>query len=353
MTHSWSNAASSAEVTIPEPAAEKPTRQLEGFAVCSGVWASAIPFPSPLAYSFSYTLRYPAGLVVVDLGWNSDAAWDAFCRGLTRAGGSLDEVIGVVATHAHPDHYGLAPRIREHTGAWIGTHPAERSQIRVDELERRERVAAIGRWLRECGVPGTVLADLRDELTRLDAVLPTVKPDILLTDGAAVPGTGGRLMALHTPGHTPGSLCFHETERDLVFTGDHVLPKVTPNVARRPGSDPDPLRDFVSSLGRLRHLPDSVTALPGHEWPFDRLTDRLDAIDAHHHTRLVEIEHAVRQGCGTVWEVAQAVTWARPFPAFTPRSLRSALAETYAHLVRLAADGRLVQRPGPPERWDL
>ncbi|WP_328469004.1 MBL fold metallo-hydrolase [Actinoplanes sp. NBC_00393] len=336
----------------PVHAAEKPARRLDGFAVRSGVWASAIPFPSPLAYSFSYTLRYPAGLVVVDLGWNSDDAWEAFCQGLTRAGGSLDEVIGVVATHAHPDHYGLAPRIRENAGAWIGTHPAERAQIRVDESERRERVTAIGHWLQECGVPAAVRADLRDELTRLDAVLPSAAPDILLADGAKVPGTQGRLVALHTPGHTPGSVCFHETERDLIFTGDHVLPKVTPNVARRPGSDPDPLHDFMFSLGRLRELPDSLTALPGHEWPFDRLTDRLDAIGAHHHSRLAEIEQAVHQGGCTVWEVAQAVTWARPFRDFTPRSLRSALAETYAHLVRLTNDGRLVQWPGRPVRWD-
>ncbi|XVV10192.1 MBL fold metallo-hydrolase [Actinoplanes sp. CA-131856] len=332
--------------------AERPSRQIEGFAVRNGVWASAIPFPSPLAYSFSYVLRYPAGLVVVDLGWDSDAAWDAFCQGLTRAGGSLDEVIGVVATHAHPDHYGLAPRIRESTGAWIGAHPGERSQIRVDEAERRERVAAIGHWLRDCGVPAGTMADLHEELTRLDAVLPSAEPDIMLADGAAVPGTKGRLITVHTPGHTPGSVCFHETERDLLLTGDHVLPKVTPNVAKRPGSESDPLRDFLSSLDRLRHLPETVTVLPGHEWPFDRLTDRLDTISAHHSARLAEIELAVRQGCGTVWEVAQAVTWARAFSDFTSRSLRSALAETYAHLVRLTAAGRLVQRPGPPDRWE-
>ncbi|BEL03734.1 MBL fold metallo-hydrolase [Actinoplanes sichuanensis] len=332
------------------PNAEKPARQIDGFAVRGGVWATAIPFPSPLAYSYSYSLRYPAGLVVVDLGWNGDTAWDAFCRGLARAGGSLDDVIGVVATHAHPDHYGLAGRIREHTGAWIGAHPAERSQIRVGESERRSRLTAIDGWLRGCGVPSTVLTGLHDEMTRLEAAIPSIEPDILLTDTAKVPGTSGRLIALHTPGHTPGSLCFHDSERDLLFTGDHVLPKVTPNIAKRPGSTADPLHDFMSSLHRLRQFTDA-TVLPGHEWTFDRLSERLDAIGAHHRTRLAEVEQAVRHGCGTVWEVAQAVTWARPFNTFTSRSLRSALGETYAHLQRLTADGRLTHRPGPPENW--
>ncbi|WP_284748287.1 MBL fold metallo-hydrolase [Amycolatopsis sp. RTGN1] len=320
---------------------ERPARRIEGFAVAGGAWATAIPFPSPLAYSYSYALRYADGLVVVDLGWDSDEAWDAFLAGLARAGARLDEVIGVVVTHAHPDHYGLAPRIREHTSAWIGAHPGERAQIRVDAAERRARLDEISAWLRDCGVPEARQAELDGELGALDAVLPTVEPDVELEDGKPVPGTGGALVPVHTPGHTAGHLCFHDRDRNLLLTGDHVLPKVTPNVARRPGSDPDPLRDFLASLTRLRDIPDSAVVLPGHEWPFDRLSRRLDVLREHHGERLVEIEKAVAGGCDTVWKVAEAVSWAREFSAFTPRSLRSALAETSAHLVRLAEEGRI------------
>jgi glyoxylase-like metal-dependent hydrolase (beta-lactamase superfamily II) len=330
---------------------EAPTRRIEGFAVARGVWATTVPFPSPLAYSFSYALRFAEGIVVVDLGWDSDEAWRAFRSGLRRAGTDLDEVIGVVVTHAHPDHYGLAPRIREHTSAWIGAHPAERAQVRVDDVEREARLVEIADWLRCCGAPAGSLVHLEAELKELEAVLPRLEPDIALTDGMAVPGTGGALVSLHTPGHTAGHLCFHDRERNLVFTGDHVLPKVTPNVAKRPGSDPDPLRDFLSSLRRLQDLPDSTLALPGHEWSFDRLSSRLGALADHHEARLAEIEEAVRQGRATVWEVAQAVRWARPFSAFTPRSLRSALAETYSHLVRLSEQDRVVRHTGQPERW--
>jgi glyoxylase-like metal-dependent hydrolase (beta-lactamase superfamily II) len=330
---------------------ERPARRIEGFAVAGGAWATAIPFPSPLAYSYSYALRYADGLVVVDLGWDSEEAWAAFLAGLTRAGARLDDVIGVVVTHAHPDHYGLASRIRERTSAWIGAHPGERAQIRVDAAERRARLAEISAWLRDCGVPGSLLAELDGELGALDAVLPTIEPDVELEDGKPVPGTGGALVPLHTPGHTAGHLCFHERARNLLLTGDHVLPKVTPNVARRPGSDPDPLRDFLASLTRLDGIPDSTVVLPGHEWPFDRLSRRLDVLTEHHSERLAEIERAVVRGCDTVWKVAEAVSWAREFSAFTPRSLRSALAETSAHLVRLAGSGRIDRVQGGPERW--
>jgi glyoxylase-like metal-dependent hydrolase (beta-lactamase superfamily II) len=330
---------------------ERPTRHIDGFAVAGGVWATAIPFPSPLAYSYSYALRYPDGVVIVDLGWDSDDAWRAFLAGLARAGTSLDEVVGVVVTHAHPDHFGLAGRIREAGSAWIAAHPGERAQIRVDAAERRERLADIATWLRRCGVPAPLLAELDGEIGALDSVLPAVEPDVWLQDGSPVPGTAGALRAVHTPGHTSGHLCFHEQERGLLLTGDHVLPKVTPNVALRPGSDPDPLRDFLASLAGLERLPVSTLVLPGHEWPFDALPDRVAGLRAHHSARLVEIERAVEAGCDTVWAVAEAVTWARAFSAFTPRSLRSALAETAAHLVRLAGGGRIRHVAGDPDRW--
>jgi len=157
--------------TADAPVAERPARRLDCFAMRSGVRATAVPFPSPLAYSFSYALRYPTGVVVVDLGRDSDEVRDAFCGGLARAGAGLGEVIGVVVTQAHPDHYGLASRIRAHTGAKIAAHPAERAQIRVDDTERRERGAPIGRWLAGCGVPGSVVAGQRDQMKRMDAVL--------------------------------------------------------------------------------------------------------------------------------------------------------------------------------------
>ncbi|MFC9455477.1 MBL fold metallo-hydrolase [Streptomyces sp. NPDC056983] len=325
--------------TLPAPAEET-----------LGVWSTPLPFPSPLGFAFSYLVRFPDGVIAVDAGWDSPESWDAFTAGLHLSGHTLDDLRGLVVTHVHPDHYGLAARIRHETSAWIALHPAERPRIAATAEERRLAVADVARWLREAGTPDDELDALHAQDTDLLQRLPAVQPDHDLLDGAAVPGTDGALIAVHTPGHTAGHLCFHDRSRNVVFTGDHVLPRVTPNISKRPGSDEDPLARFDASLRRL-YTYDGARVMPGHEWPFTGLGTRLEELRAHHTERLTEIESTVHAGARTVWEVAAAVHWSRPFAGLAPRAKRSAVGETHAHLRRLAADGRLLEQSGTPIRW--
>jgi glyoxylase-like metal-dependent hydrolase (beta-lactamase superfamily II) len=323
-------------------------------AVAAGVWSIPIPFPNPLGYALCYSVQAGRGVVLIDLGWDSAEAWDALTAGLRSAGAGLPDVLGAVVTHLHPDHFGLAARLRASTSAWIAVHPAELPHVAADEEARDRYLAATAGWLRRCGCPPSELAALAADAAEVRARLASVRPDVELPDGAPVPGTGGDLSVLHTPGHTPGHLCVADRPRRLLFTGDHVLPRVTPNVSWRPDTDPDPLADFASSLERLRRYADHLV-LPGHEWAFDRLDQRLDVLAKHHEERLAEVESVVRGGARTTWEVTCAVGWRRPFATLEPRARRSALGETSAHLIRLAALGRIARAEdtadGDPESW--
>jgi glyoxylase-like metal-dependent hydrolase (beta-lactamase superfamily II) len=319
-------------------------------AVAPGVWRAALPFPSPLVYSFCYVLSVDDGYVAVDLGWDSDESWELFRAVIDRAGGTLDQLVGVVVTHAHPDHYGLARRVRAHTGAWLALHEAERPALATTVAERRRRVSDLQEWLVRCGAPAEERDRLQAEEEEIASALPSILPDVLLADAQPVPQTAGRIAAIHTPGHTPGHLCFEDREQALLFTGDHVLPRITPNVSKRPTSDRDPLRDYAASVSLLRGR-QARLVLPGHEWAFDRLDDRLDAILSHHQARLDEVETVVHQGRATVWEIAEAVSWSRPFGQLNGRAIRSALGETWAHLQRLTALGRINESDGQPPRW--
>jgi glyoxylase-like metal-dependent hydrolase (beta-lactamase superfamily II) len=330
-----------------------PAEDLVGAPVMDGVWVTSLPFPTPLRFSFSYLLETAGGLLVVDLGWDTDESWQRFLTGLALAGKTLDDISGVVVTHVHPDHYGLARRVRDTTAAWIAIHPAERPQLAVDRAAAQQRIEDMADWLRRCGSPEGEIDLLRGETEELTAAFPSVLPDLDLVDGVPVPGTDGALVALHTPGHTPGSTCFHDRERGVVFTGDHVLPRITPNVSKRPTSDEDPLADYTASLRRLQTLDagGGTFALPGHEWGFGGLGNRAATIEEHHVERLAELEAAVRAGCSTVWEVTQAVSWSRPFEYLYARARRSAIGETYSHLHRLQVTGGVVLTAGTPERW--
>ncbi|MGH3759259.1 MBL fold metallo-hydrolase [Actinophytocola sp.] len=318
--------------------------------VAGGVWSVPLPFPNPLGFAFGYVVPVPDGVVVVDAGWDSDECWDAFRAGLAAAGAGLDDLVGVVITHVHPDHYGLAERIRASSAAWLAVHPAERPRIAAGEHDRVRAIDDMAEWLRQAGAPASEFAELRADEADMRAGISMVVPEHDLRDGDVVPGTAGALVAVHTPGHTPGHLCFHDRQRRLLFTGDHILPRVTPNISKRPQSDVDPLHDFMLSVTKIRGF-GSVSVLPGHEWVFGGLRERLDTLTTHHEQRLTEIEAAVAAGAGTVWEVTCAVTWSRPFEQLRGRARRAAIGETFAHLYRLAVEGRIRWVPDRPDRW--
>ena len=126
--------------------------------------------------------------------------------------------------------------------------------------------------------------------------------------------------------------------------------RLPPNVSKRPTSGSDPLRHYEASISLLRGRRPRLV-LPGHERAFDRLEGRLVAILGHHRARLTEVEAVVRQGRTTVWEIAEAVSWSRPFSHLSARAIRSALGETWAQLQRLTALGRIIDADGHPRWW--
>src|SRR5579884_3620711 len=108
-----------------------------------GVWSVPVPIPNnPLRYVLVYAFETDGGPYLVDAGWNTDEAYNRLVAGLEEAGFGIADVKGVLVTHIHPDHYGLAGRIREASGAWIGLHPADAALIQdrydapADLLER-------------------------------------------------------------------------------------------------------------------------------------------------------------------------------------------------------------------------
>jgi glyoxylase-like metal-dependent hydrolase (beta-lactamase superfamily II) len=322
----------------------------------TGLWSIPVPIPhNPLRYVSVHAFALDGGgLGLLDTGWESDESWAALTSGLASIGAGIADVRGVLVTHLHFDHLGLAHRVREASGAWIAMHPADATLVSgLNAAGAAAAVASEVEFLVGLGADrDEAVADVgpTEGMARFTRM---AVPDRLLEDGEHADFPGWRMRAVHTPGHTPGHLCFAEEDTRLFFSGDHVLPRISPNISTGARGLADPLRDFLDSLAAVRDL-DPAEVLPAHEWRFRGLDARVDALTAHHEVRLTELLTAIRtHPHSTPWDVAAYLTWSRPWEQYERRMRIFAVTETDAHLRLLASRGLVASSGGPVPTWTL
>jgi glyoxylase-like metal-dependent hydrolase (beta-lactamase superfamily II) len=317
-----------------------------------GLWSMPTPFPrSPLRYVLAYLVETEHGPVLVDTGWPSGEAWDGLVAGVAATGHQITDIAAVLVTHFHADHFGLADRVREASGAWVGMHPADAAIL--SDFPARDGWADEDRaWMARRGVPHSELDDL---MPPRNFTMPRRARgvDVLIEDGDRPLGADSPLRALWTPGHTPGHLCFADERYDVLLTGDHILPRISPNISPAPGGIDDTLGTYLDSLAAMADLdPDEV--LPAHEYRFAGLPARVRQLQDHHRARLDEVVAVVAaaDGCNTL-EVAERLTWSRPWDQSQGLVRRSAIGETYAHLLHLERRGLLANTENPDDHWSV
>jgi len=317
--------------------------------VAAGLWSVRVPIPkSPLRYVFAYVFETRCGPVVVDPGWNAEESYAVLVDALVEIGASVSALYGILVTHHHRDHSGLALRLASESGAYIGMHQADLEILRYPMWFADRIVAG---ELAADGVPADIEAQIHAaSLERFPPVVP-VRAARSLRDGEMADLPGWHVRAIWTPGHTPGHLCFLVEGHDgpLLLTGDHVLPRITPNVGITSEKNRNPLRDYRASLLKVLSLAADSQVLPAHEWPFADLPARIREIEEHHDARLAEVRALLTEGPLTTWQLANALTWKNPWTTLDPLGQRSALNETRAHVAFLR-DRNEVVTTGEPLR---
>ncbi|KUI34230.1 MBL fold metallo-hydrolase [Mycobacterium sp. GA-2829] len=304
----------------------------------------ALPLPLPdLRVVNCYLHHAPTGVTLIDPGWAYPPAEQTLVEALADLEFSVSDVRRIVVTHQHWDHYSLGVRWRDqhHIELLLGAD----ERYSIEAFERRPDAVHPNQIpkLVEAGA-----ADLAIEVEKLEwevfekgvAFSP---PDRWLHDGELIEGTAGDLIVHATPGHTRGHIVFEDTVQGLIFTGDHLLPRITPSIAFERAPERLPLRSYLSSLQLILALPDA-RMLPAHG-SADRTT-RARAIELidHHEHRLQEVGDLVAKGSTTSMEVAEKMLWTRKERKLDELSTvhrMTAVLEVQAHLDLLTAQGRL------------
>lgn len=307
------------------------------------------------------------GLLLIDTGINADQFWHTLVDGLHARGYQPTDVKWVLLTHAHNDHCGLASRMKDASGAQVLIHQQEVQFLRQGGMHARVNRDLYVQLFLQHGTPHEVVdwflrandagwardwrteprifdpgPDYRVRTELIGEVEPPtdradrwegapMEPDTVFGDGELLAFGEVQLQALHTPGHTPGHCSFYHEASQVMFTGDHVLRRITPNpglffidndITNRTRSVPD----FMRSLGRLRAFT-ARRVFGAHEGAMDDLQAALDRLMNHHEDRAAAALRAVQGARDTTFLVMPFL-----FPNLRRNGLFAAMGETLGHL---------------------
>ena len=284
------------------------------------------------------------GYYLVDVGLATYDAALGLLNGLRELGVRPSEISFAFITHFHADHVTLLQLLSRLTSAEYCIGEAELRSVGSD-FDGYARGVLDG-YARH-GVPG----DLLESFTK---VAPMARfrgafEDVwklewrAVRDGEELPCG---LRAIWTPGHTPGHTVY--AFPGGAYTGDHVLPVITPNISWYgvEGRDYDPLGSYLESLRKVRGL---GAGFPAHGDAIPDVDSRVDELLRHHEGRLGEVLGALDEPM-TAYDVARRIRWNTgkgDFDSFDVYNRFFAVGEALSHLRHLENSALAEEFEGP------
>ncbi len=297
-----------------------------------------VPTPFPVGDVNAYLVG-PEPLTLVDCGPRTEASWAALVAGIAAAGRSVAEIERVVLTHCHPDHVGLARRVRDVSGCKVLAHPVDHARLTGAPGAWEDIVGFLGEACRRAGAPAEVLSALARTLGTIPEVAEPLDEVCALAGGGSLAFDGEHLEIHATPGHAGGALCLWDPDGRVLLTGDTLLPHISSNAILEPDAEGFRNRALCTYLDTLAQV-ESLrprTCLPGHGEPFPEAAELIRQRRSFHEARAGRVLTLVASGLERPWEVARSL-----FADVDAGYAHLAVSEVVGHLDLLARAGRVL-----------
>ena len=309
--------------------------------VAKNIYRIPVRLPdNPLRELNSYLIRDPGRSLLVDTGFRHEKCKEDLLAGFADIGLDISEV-DIFLTHMHADHSGMASSLAG-AGRRIYISEIDLSWLRNVSSVETNWDRLISTYV-SAGMPEHILNNMAEINPAIKmAAIPGGDMYHTMRDRDTLQAGGYTFKCVLTPGHTPGHVCLWSEEAGLMFTGDHVLFDITPNITAWPEVE-DTLGQYLDSLAAVRDYP-VKTSLPGHRKAGDfRL--RVDELLEHHRIRLAEIVDIVTQNPGmNAYDISGKMRWrirAVSWEVFPDAQKIFAVGECVSHLDYLRLRGKI------------
>ena len=304
--------------------------------IMKDVYRIRVPLPrNPLAELNSYFFVGKGRSLLIDTGFNMPECRQALTEALNALNVRMEET-DIYLTHMHSDHTGLVPEIAT-ADTRVYIDKSDMTWLLGDTRKKHEDDEAV--MFLAAGFPEELVTRAHDTHPGYRfAPDPSFDRYESVADDAVFSVGDYQLQVIKTPGHTPGNTCLWMEEQQVLFSGDHVLFDITPNIQKWTYVD-NALGLYLDALKMIREYPAKKT-FPGHQESGDMKT-RVDELLAHHKARLAECLLVVQNNPGlTAHDIAGKMSWnitVRTWEEFPPAQKWFAVGEGLSHLDYLMA----------------
>lgn len=291
-----------------------------------------VPTHFPVGPVNLYALAGPDGFYLIDAGVANDEA-----RKLIKEWLPLP-LAGIILTHSHPDHLGLAGELAREHDCPIYLNFAEYNRLTNPDASYEMLLAQL---LAQGGVPEEELLQLGQIRDRIRDGNVNQLTDVEVQDlnsGQTFSTDLGELAVIYTPGHSIGHCCFYLAEKGLLFSGDHILANISPNPVFVIGKDGQRRKSFVEYLDSLKLIESlSINVVyPGHGQPFQDLPKVMKRFHSYHARREQNVLAVLTNEPQTPFRIAQKL-----YPRMKDLDVLLAVSKVWGHLDLLEIEGKV------------
>jgi glyoxylase-like metal-dependent hydrolase (beta-lactamase superfamily II) len=272
---------------------------------------------------------------MIDTGMNRSECREVLGRELSEVASDRDR-IEVFVTHMHADHLGQAPYVS------MGKNDVRLGSEDIRVISASDYWSGMLEYAMMNGFPNQ---DPEEAIRKHPGYKygPLGEMRLVPVIGSEVIVVGPyHLEVIHTPGHSKGHMCLYERREKVLFSGDHILGDITPNISLWEPSY-DPLSMYISSLKNTRELEVDLT-LPGHRSLIKDHRKRIDSLIEHHKDRAHEILDIIGNHRMNAFLIAREMSWdltVKTYDEFPLMQKWFAMGEALAHLRYLEKRGKV------------